>query len=167
MPADRGSDLQRASTELENRYSYPMVAYTAHVDRFARERLPPPEQWPEFLFELPELRYPARLNCGVRLIDDAITEGHAERVALYGDSDTWTYARLLANANRIANVLVHEMGVVPGNRVLLRGPNNPMMAAAWLAVMKAGAIAVTTMPMLRAKELAVVAERAAVDLRLV
>jgi len=137
--------------------------YTSHVDGFARERLPPPQLWPEFRFDLPELQYPERINCGVVLIDDAVAEGHGERVALYFEQENWTYAQLLDRANRIANVLVNEMGIVPGNRVLLRGPNNPLLVASWLAVMKAGAIAVTTMPLLRAHELCVIAERAQID----
>lgn len=137
--------------------------YTSHVDSFARERLPPRHLWPEFRFDLPELRYPERLNCGAALIDEAVSEGHGGRVALYSDSGNWTYAQLLERANRIANVLVRDMGIVPGNRVLLRGPNNPMMVACWLAVIKAGAIAVTTMPLLRAQEVAVIAERAQVS----
>jgi 2-aminobenzoate-CoA ligase len=137
--------------------------YSAHIDTFARERLPPREQWPEMRFDLPELQFPARLNCGEVLLDDAVAEGHGARVALYGRDFHWTYAELLERANRIANVLTRELGVIPGNRVLLRGPNHPMLAACWLAVMKAGAIAVTTMPQLRAKELAVMAERAQVD----
>ena len=97
------------------------------------------------------------------LIDDAVAEGHGERIALYSEKEHWTYAQLLERANRIANVLVNHLGVVPGNRVLLRGPNNPMLVASWLAVMKAGAIAVTTMPLLRAQELCVIAERAQID----
>lgn len=140
-----------------------MSDYTAHIDTFARDRLPPRELCPEFLFELPELRYPDRVNCGSVLLDDAIAEGHAARTALYSDSGNWTYAELLERTNRIANVLVHDLGIVPGNRVLLRAPNNPMLAACWLAVMKAGAIAVTTMSMLRAKELDVIAQRAQID----
>lgn len=139
------------------------MPYSAHVDAFARDRLPSPHLLPEFRFDLPELQYPERINCGSVLLDDAIREGHGERVALYSDSGVWTYAQLLERANRIANVLVDEMGVVPGNRVLLRGPNNPTLVACWLAVMKVGAIAVTTMPLLRANELSVIAERAQVD----
>lgn len=139
------------------------MPYSSHVDGFARDRLPPPHMLPEFRFDLPELQYPERLNCGVVLLDDAIREGHGERVALYADSGVWTYAQLLERTNRIANVLVNQMGVVPGNRVLLRGPNNPTLVACWLAVMKAGAIAVTTMPLLRAHELSVIADRAQVD----
>jgi 2-aminobenzoate-CoA ligase len=138
-------------------------AYTAHVDTFARDNLPPPEQWPVLKFERPELQYPARLNCGAVLCDEAVREGHGERIAIYGDAGCWTYAELLDNANRIANVLVRELGVVPGNRVLLRGPNCPMLVAAWLAVMKAGAVAVTTMPLLRAKELGQIVTKAAID----
>ena len=137
--------------------------YTSHVDGFAHERLPPSHLWPEFRFDLPELRYPEHLNCGVVLIDDAVAEGHGDRIALYADSGAWSYRELLERTNRVANVLVNELGIVPGNRVLLRGPNNPMMVACWLAVMKAGAIAVTTMPLLRANELVVIAERAQTD----
>jgi len=139
------------------------MPYTSHVDGFANERLPAPHLWPEFRFDLPELQYPERLNCGVVLIDDAVREGHGARVALYSDGAVWTYADLLDHSNRIANVLVNEMGIVPGNRVLLRGPNNPALVACWLAVMKAGAIAVTTMPLLRAHELSIIAERAQID----
>jgi len=137
--------------------------YTAHIDTFARDRLPPREQWPEFCFDLPELHYPPRLNCASVLLDEAILEGYGARIALYSASGNWTYFELLERANRIANVLVRDLGVVPGNRVLLRGTNSPTLVASWLAVMKVGAIAVTTMPMLRAKELAVIAERAHID----
>jgi 2-aminobenzoate-CoA ligase len=137
--------------------------YTAHVDTFARDRLPPRELWPAMKFELPELRYPERINCGAVLCDDAVREGQGDRVAIHSDSGRWTYAGLLDKANRIANVLVRELGVVAGNRVLLRGPNSPMMVAAWLAVIKAGAIAVATMPLLRAKELGPIAIKAEVD----
>ena len=126
---------------------------TAHVDTFARDNLPPRSQWPEFLFDLPELEYPARLNCAVLLLDEMVAAGFGNRVAIRTYDGQCSYAQLLAQANRIANVLVREMGLVPGNRVLLRGPNDPMMAACWLAVMKAGGVCVGTMPMLRAKEL--------------
>ena len=123
---------------------------TAHVDTFARDNLPPPEQQPEYLFDLPELAFPAQLNCATELLDRRVSEGGGDAPCIRTLEGTcWTYRELLANANRIANVLVREMGVVPGNRVLLRAPNNPMMAACWFAVMKAGAIAVATMPLLR------------------
>lgn len=139
-----------------------MNDYTAHVDTFARDRLPPRELWPEFRFDLPELQYPNRINCGQVLLDDVIATGQGHRTAIYSAAASWTYEELAEQTNRIANVLVNQMGVVPGNRVLLRAANSPMLVAAWLAVMKVGAIAVTTMPMLRAKELSVIVQRAAI-----
>jgi 2-aminobenzoate-CoA ligase len=129
------------------------MSYTAHVDSFARDNLPPRSQWPEFLLELPELQYPGRMNCATELLDKPVTRGHGHRVALRSPDGECTYTQLFTQANRLANVLVREMDLKPGNRVLLRGPNNPMMAACWFAVMKAGGICVATMPLLRAKEL--------------
>jgi 2-aminobenzoate-CoA ligase len=129
------------------------------VDTFARDRLPPRDQWPRLHFDLPELQYPARLNCATVLLDDAVAEGHGERPAILTDAGTITYRELLARANRIANVLAGA-GVAPGNRVLLRGYNGPELYAAWLAVMKVGAIAVTTMPLLRAPELGAIIGKA-------
>jgi 2-aminobenzoate-CoA ligase len=126
---------------------------TAHADTFARDNLPPRAQWPELLFELPELQYPQRLNCAEELLDRMVVGGHGQRVVIRTPDGQCTYAQLLAQANRLANVLVRDMGLRPGNRVLLRGPNNPMMAACWFAVMKAGGVCVATMPLLRAKEL--------------
>jgi 2-aminobenzoate-CoA ligase len=136
---------------------------SAHVDTFARDRLPPPEALPEFVISLPELQYPERLNCATRLIDDAVREGHGSRIAVRSDRGDVTYAELFERSNRIANVLVNELGFVPGNRVLLRSPNNADMVAAWLGVIKAGGIAVSTMPLLRAKELATIATLGQVD----
>jgi 2-aminobenzoate-CoA ligase len=129
------------------------------VDTFARDRLPPKDQWPRLHFDLPELAYPARLNCATVLLDDAISEGHGERPAILADAGALSYRELLARANRIANVLAGA-GLEPGNRVLLRGYNGPELYAAWLAVMKAGAIAVTTMPLLRAPELTAIIGKA-------
>ena len=126
---------------------------SAHTDTFARDNLPPAAQQPDYLFDLPELQFPAQLNCANELLDRPVREGRGARLCIQAPGVRWTYADLQARANRIANVLVHELGVVPGNRVLLRAPNCPMMAACWFAVMKVGAIAVATMPMLRAKEL--------------
>ena len=135
-----------------------MTQRTAHVDTFARDRLPPPDQWPRLHFDLPELCYPERLNCATVLLDDAVAEGHGERPAILTGTGDISYRELLARANRIANVL-QATGVHPGNRVLLRGYNGPELYACWLAVIKAGAIAVTTMPMLRAPELTAIMEK--------
>ncbi|HUG79799.1 MAG TPA: AMP-binding protein [Burkholderiales bacterium] len=139
------------------------MSYTAHVDSFARDNLPPRSQWPEFLLELPELQYPGRMNCATELLDKPVTRGHGHRVALRSPDGECTYTQLFTQANRLANVLVREMGLKPGNRVLLRGPNNPMMAACWFAVMKAGGICVATMPLLRAKELTDIISKAEVS----
>ena len=136
---------------------------TAHLDTFARDRLPPREEWPQLLFELPELRYPARMNCGAELLDKAVLAGAGGRIAIRSPRATWTYADLLENANRVAWVLTEDLGLVPGNRVLLRGANTPMMAACWFAVVKAGGIAVTTMPLLRAKELSDIVTKAQIS----
>ncbi|WP_337877718.1 AMP-binding protein [Caldimonas sp.] len=141
-----------------------MTTRTSHVDTFARDRLPPPQWQPEFLFELPELQFPDRLNCATELLDRWVAQGQGERLCLQAPGGVrWTYADLQDRANRIAHVLVREMGLVPGNRVLLRAPNNPMMAACWFAVMKAGGIAVATMPLLRAKELGQIIDKAQVS----
>jgi len=139
------------------------VSYTAHLDTFARDNLPPRNRWPEFLFELPELRYPSRLNCAAELLDKPVTRGHGHRVALRTPDGECTYTQLFTQANRVAHVLVREMGLKPGNRVLLRGPNNPIMAACWLAVMKAGGVCVATMPLLRAKELIEIVNKAEIS----
>ncbi len=139
------------------------MSYTSHVDTFARDNLPPRELWPDFVFDLPELVYPERLNCASELLDRAVERGWAARTAIVSaDGGRWTYAELLARANRIARVLVEDLGLVPGNRVLLRAPNTSMLAACWFAVIKAGGIAVATMPLLRAKELTAVVTKAAV-----
>ncbi|GAY07262.1 AMP-binding protein [Pseudonocardia sp. N23] len=126
---------------------------SAHVDTFCRDRLPPPDQWPELVFDLPELRYPQRLNAAAVLLDGAVDRLGPDRPCLLSPDETWSYGEVLARANRIAHVLTADLGVVPGNRVLLRGPNTPWLAACWLAVLKAGAVAVATMPLLRRREL--------------
>jgi 2-aminobenzoate-CoA ligase len=137
---------------------------SAHADTFARDRLPAPAAQPEFIFELPELQFPPRLNCAASLLDDAVARGWGSRRCVIGaDGTAWTYADLQRQANRIANVLVHDMGLVSGNRVLLRAPNSPLHAACWFAVVKAGGIAVGSMPMLRARELGQIIAKAQVS----
>ncbi|WP_459616833.1 AMP-binding protein [Bordetella sp. 2513F-2] len=140
---------------------------SAHVDTYARDNLPPPDTWPEFLLDGPDTAYPARVNCAVELVDAMVERGHGQRIALRwrgpdGRPCAMRYDELRALTNRIARVLTEDMGLVPGNRVLLRGPNNPMMAASWLAAIKAGLVTVPTMPLLRAKELHQVIEKARV-----
>ena len=136
-----------------------MLGPSAHADTFARDHLPPPELWPELQ---DFFRYPKTLNAAAELLDRAIGSGWGGRVCIRTPSETWTYADLLDKANRIARVLVDDMGLVPGNRVLLRGANNAMMAATWFGVLKAGGIAVGTMPLLRARELSYIVEKAKV-----
>ncbi|WP_406174475.1 AMP-binding protein [Streptomyces sp. NBC_00996] len=132
---------------------------SAHVDTFPRDHLPPPELWPELRFDLPELRYPDRLNCAAELLDHAGPDRPVFRTA---SGDLWTYGQLRARVDRIAHVLTGELGVVPGNRVLLRGPTTPWLAACWLAVLKAGAVAVTVLAQQRPHELTTMCEIARV-----
>jgi 2-aminobenzoate-CoA ligase len=127
---------------------------SGHLDTFARDNLPPPALWPDLLLERPEFHYPERLNCVSVLLDRWIEQGHPDRPCLIGPGETWTYRELAERVNRIANVLVGRLGLTPGNRVLLRAANTPTLVAVYLAVMRAGGIAVATMPLLRAKELA-------------
>jgi 2-aminobenzoate-CoA ligase len=129
---------------------------SAYGDTFCRDRLPPQELWPEFRFDLPELRYPTRLNCAEELLDATADRIGADRPCLHSPSGTWTYGDVVRLTNQLAQVLTEDFGLRPGNRVLLRGPNSPWLAAAWLAVLKAGGVAVTTMAMLRAREIAAI-----------
>ena len=142
-----------------------MIA-SAHIDGFARDNLPPRAQWPDFLFLLPELKYPDRMNCVSELLDRWLEAGQGERPCLIAPAQSLTYAQLADKVNRIANALTRRLGLVSGNRVLLRGPNSPMMVAAWLAVIKAGGVAVATMPLLRAKEIAYPLNKAKIALAL-
>ncbi len=133
-------------------------------DNFARDNLPPHEQWPDLLLE--GLHYPDQLNCVTALLDQQILAGNGAQPCLRSAVEAWTYADLHARVNRIANVLTRQLGMIPGNRVLLRAPNTPMMVAAYLAVIKAGGIAVATMPLLRAGELKTIIDKARLTLSL-
>ncbi|RYC03581.1 AMP-binding protein [Nocardioides zhouii] len=133
---------------------------SGHVDTFARDHLPPADQWPVLEFTTPALAYPERLNAGVELLDKVVAQHGPDRPALRTpDGAVWTYGELLERANRVAHVLVDDLGLVPGNRVLLRSPNNPWTVAAWLGVLKAGGVVVTTMAALRATELTPIIEK--------
>lgn len=138
------------------------MSYTGHVDTFVRDHLPPPSEWPELIFDLPELAYPERLNCATELLDK-VAAVQADMPCLRSPELTWTYGQLLEYANRIAHVLREEMGLVPGNRVLLRAPNQPLLVAAWYGVLKAGGVVVATMPLLRAKELSEIVTKAQIS----
>ncbi len=140
---------------------------SAHVDTFCRRSLPPEDQWPEFVFGESLASYPAQLNCASALLDEVIEQHGGDRPCLLSpDQPAWSYARLRSTANRIAHLLTSELGIVAGNRVLLRGPNNPWLVACWFGVLKAGAVVVTTMPMLRSRELSDIHEIARLDLAL-
>src|SRR5215213_2651051 len=128
-------------------------------DTFVRDRLPPPELLPEFRVDLPELKYAERLNAAAELLRG----GAPDALAVLNDHGRWAYAELDAFSDRIARLLVDDEGLVPGNRVLLRGPNGYTMFAAWLGVLKAGGVVVATMPLLRAGEIATVIDRAQVS----
>ena len=123
---------------------------SAHVDTFTRDNLPAREQWPLLLLERPQFQYPEYLNAAVELTERMVLQGFGDNVALIGNGRRRTYKELSDWTNRLAHALVEDFGVKPGNRVLIRSGNNPAMVAAWLAVTKAGAVAVNTMPMLRA-----------------
>ncbi|MEJ1156999.1 benzoate-CoA ligase family protein [Prosthecomicrobium sp. N25] len=136
---------------------------SAHLDSFARDNLPDRSLWPDLLLDRPEFRYPARLNAAAELVDRHVAEGRGTRPALRFAAGTWTYAELKEKIDRIAGVLARDLGLVPGNRVLLRAANTPMMVAVYLAVLKAGGVVVATMPLLRARELAVIIGKARIS----
>ncbi|NMM45394.1 AMP-binding protein [Rhodospirillaceae bacterium KN72] len=139
---------------------------TAHVDSFTRDNLPPFDLWPDLLLDRPEFQYPERLNCAVELTDRIVEKGLGDHVALIGNGRQRTYKELSDWTNRLAHALVEDYGLKPGNRVLIRSGNNPAMVAVWLAVTKAGGVAVNTMPMLRSGELSKVVDKAEVKLAL-
>jgi 2-aminobenzoate-CoA ligase len=131
---------------------------TSQIDTFVRDRLPPREQQPEFLFDLPGLQYPPNLNAAIELM----AGGEPHTAAVINDARSWTFAQIDDLSSRIARLLVEEEGLVPGNRVFLRGPNSMMLFASWLGVLKAGGVLVTTMPLLRPSEIETILTRAQV-----
>jgi 2-aminobenzoate-CoA ligase len=144
-----------------------MDEVTGHVDTFCARNAPPRELWPVRDWSgVPELAYPDWMNCAGQLLDSVVDSGGGERIVFRFPGGTWTYRHLYETANRIAHVLVDDYGLVPGNRVLLRGPNNPMLAACWFGVMKAGGVVVCTMPLLREREIRYLADKAEIKLAL-
>ena len=141
-----------------------MTEPSAHIDSFTRDNMPPPALWPEMDYRTPPAlaAYGPRLNAAVELLDRQAAAGRADAPMFHWGAESLSYAEMLARANRIANLLVDDFGLVPGNRVLLRSGNHPMLAAAWYAVLKAGGVAVTVMPVLRAREIEAIANKARV-----
>jgi 2-aminobenzoate-CoA ligase len=155
-----GRDRQSAPKGAAN------LGPTGHVDTFARDNLPPAELWPDLLLDRPEFQYPGYLNVGVELTDRLVEKGFGDNTALIGNGRRRTYKELTDWSNRLAHALVEDFGVKPGHRVLIRSGNNPAMVAVWLAVTKAGAVAVNTMPLLRAGELTKIVDKAQASLAL-
>ena len=140
---------------MTSRASAPAVtAFSAQTDRFVHERLPVADQWPQLLYDAPELQIAAQANLVAVLLARASQQGWSARPFLRSEDLSLSYAEAGERIRRIAQVLTEDHGLVPGNRVLLRGGNSVNMALAWLGVVHAGLVAVTTMPLLRAKELA-------------
>jgi len=139
---------------------------TAHIDTFIIDNMPPKELWPEMDYSvLPELAaYPERMNVATELLDKMVADGCANKPMIYFGDDIWTYSDLMERANQIANVLIEDYGMVPGERVILRSGNHPMLIASWFAVLKAGGIAIATMPVLRERELVYMMGKAKVNL---
>ncbi|WDI30672.1 AMP-binding protein [Hyphococcus flavus] len=135
---------------------------TAHQDTFVRENLPESSLLPDFLFEIPELQFPEKLNASV-LLDQAVASGNGAKDAVLWESGRWSYNELLAQVSRVADFLSTRMNFVPGNRVLIHGPNSPMLLAIWWGVLRAGGVAVTTMPLLRATELETIIDKAEIS----
>ena len=140
---------------------------SAHIDRFVLDRLPPKDQQPDFIFDRPELDYPDRLNAGVELLRRALAAAGPDGRALIDLDHEFTWSRVNLISSRMAKVLVEQLGLVPGNRVLLHGPNSAWTVLAWFAILKAGGVVVATMPMLRAAELATVMNKAEISHALV
>jgi 2-aminobenzoate-CoA ligase len=132
---------------------------SAQIDRFVHDRLPPPPMWPQLRYDRPELQLPSQANLVEELLDKAVQRGWGGRACLRSNDEVLTYAQVLQRVDGIARVLVEDLALVPGNRVLLRGGNSIGMALAWLAVVKTGLVAVATMPLLRARELGDIIER--------
>src|SRR3954464_15383166 len=139
---------------------------SAHVDTFARDNLPPFDQWPDLLLDRPEFQYPERLNAAVELTDRMVERGFGDHTALIGHGRLRTYKELTDWTNRLARALVEDLGIVSGNRVLIRSANNPAMVACWLAAVKAGAVVINTVPSVKATELGGMIDKAQIKLAL-
>src|SRR5690606_28118496 len=163
----RGAEDRHRPAGARGRAGRPLMETTAHLDRFVLDHLPPPEQQPRYLFDRPELQYPPRLNAAVELLRRAIAAAGPGGRALIAYDHEFSWKRVDLISSRMAKVLVEQMGLVPGNRVLLHGPNSAWTVLAWFAILKAGGVVCATMPMLRAAELAIVIDKAQISHALV
>ena len=143
-----------------------MTQRTSHSDPFIFDRLPPEKYWPEMDYSvLPELSdYSETLNVATELLDKALLRGWGDNPAVHYEGITWTYSQLLEKSNQIANLLVTRYGMVSGERVILRSGNHPMLIAAWFAVLKVGGVAISSMPVLRERELIYMMDKAKVQI---
>lgn len=139
---------------------------SGHIDKFIIDNLPPPEDQPDFLLDGLDCDIPARLNIAERLLDRWIAEGKGKNIAIISENGNWTYDRLFITANKIAQTLTGDLGLVSGNRVLLYAPNNPMLVACWLGIVKAGGVVVTVPPLLRVRDLLPIVEKAEITITL-
>ena len=139
---------------------------SAHIDTFANDNLPDNSLWPELILNHPTATYPERLNASYELLEKTIELVGPDKSAIIAADGNFTYGELLELVNRISNYLVAQ-GVVPGNRIAIRSPNNAMAVAIWLAILRTGAIAVTTIPLQRAVELAKIVEIGQIQFALV
>jgi 2-aminobenzoate-CoA ligase len=137
-----------------------------YEDNFAHDNLPAKDLQPDYIFDDLDFQFPEDLNCAERLLDKHIADGNGDRIAIRTFEVTWTFNDLYEKANQIAHVLTADMGLVSGNRVLIRSANNPMMVACWFGVIKAGGVVVATMPLLREKELTIMCDCAEISLAL-
>jgi len=142
------------------------MAPSGYADGFARDSLPDETDWPDFRFDIPSVQYPKRLNAAAELLDGALAKGWGDRVSVYSAERTLTYSELNAEANQLAHVLLDDLGLVSGERVLIHGPNAIDMMVAWYGVLKAGGIAVMTMPLLREPEITTIVQKARIRLAL-
>ena len=121
----------------------------------SRDHLPPADMWPTLLRTGLDLACTQPLNLAASLLDRHVDDGAGERTAIVAAGERITFSDLQRRTNRIGHAL-RAAGVHAGDRVVLRFLTNPQFVATWLAVQKIGAIGVSTMPMLRARELAYV-----------
>lgn len=149
--------------KTRRRFANRMSEQSIQIDTFVQRNLPDPEDQPDFIFDQPELAFPGQLNAAQALVERQCEAGNGKRIAIVSDDVRWAYDDLAEKSNQIADVLTQDMGLIPGNRVLLVGPNSPTLVACWLAVLKAGGVAVAAMPLLRAKDYTKIIDKAEIS----